>query len=126
MPRVHNAINIGSMTASAIQQGSYPARKSSGSQQTIQFSLHVEQVRAAVTAFENAVRITELPAAMLNEIVADLDTIKAQISKSSPVVAIVQEAGKSLRNIVEGVAAGILTPSVIAAAPALWACLRLG
>jgi len=114
------------MTASAIQQGSYPAGKSSGSQQTIQFSLHVEQVRAAVTAFENAVRITELPAAMLNEIVADLDTIKAQISKSSPVVAIVQEAGKSLRNIVEGVAAGILTPSVIAAAPpALWASLRL-
>jgi hypothetical protein len=119
MPQVHNAINIGAMTGSTIQQGSPDAR------QTVQFSLVVESAQSALDAFEKAIQGVSVPSAAMVEIVADVQTIKAQLSKPSPSLPIVQEAGKSLRAIVEGVAAGILTSPVIAAAPALWSALGL-
>jgi hypothetical protein len=53
------------------------------------------------------------------EIMADIDTIRAQLAKPSPNITIVQEAGKSVRNVLEGIAAGLLTPSISAAAFAL-------
>jgi hypothetical protein len=56
----------------------------------------------------------------------DLHTIAAQLSKTSPSLVVLQEAGRSLRNIVEGVAAGLMTPGVLAAATALWIALGLG
>ena len=120
VPRVHNAINIGSMSGSNIQQGT------ANSHQNAQYNLHFDQIRAAVTAFESATRAAEWPPNLLNELVADIETIEAQLSKPSPSPTILQEAGRSLRSIVEGVAAGILTPPVIAAAPALWSALGLG
>jgi hypothetical protein len=120
VPQVHNAINIGAMTGSTIQQGS------PGAKQSVQFSLTVESARTALDAFEKAIQGVRIPPDILGEIVADVQTIKAQLSKPAPSMAIVQEAGRSLRAIVEGVAAGLLTSPVIAAAPALWSALGLG
>lgn len=120
VPHVHNAINIGSMSGSTVQQAG------AGSHQNVQYNLQFDQIRAAVTSFESATRAADLPKNVLNDIIADLETIKAQLSNPSPSPTILQEAGKSLRNVVEGVAAGILTPPVVAVAPALWSALGLG
>jgi hypothetical protein len=57
---------------------------------------------------------------------ADVKTIKAQLAKPSPNRVIVQEAGKSLRNVVEGIGGGLLTPTAQTAAAALWGLLGLG
>jgi hypothetical protein len=120
VPRVHNAINIGAMTGSTIQQGS------PGANQAVQFLLHIEPARAALAAFETAIQGTSMAPAMVDEIAADVQTIKAQLSKPAPSVSIIQEAGRSLRSVLEGVAGGLLTPAVMAAAPALWSALGLG
>ena len=119
-PNVSNSINIGTMTGSAIQQGS------SAATQSVQFNLNIDEAKAAAAAFESAIRTAQLPQKQLDEVTADLHTIAAQLSKASPSVAILQEAGRSLRNIVEGVTAGLATPGVVAAAPALWSALGLG
>ena len=120
VPRVHNAINIGAMTGSTIQQGS------PGANQAVEFSLRIEPTRAALAAFETAIHGTSMAPDLLSEIVADVQTIKAQLSKPAPSVSIIQEAGKSLRSVLEGVAGGLLTPAVMAAAPTLWSALGLG
>jgi hypothetical protein len=57
---------------------------------------------------------------------ADIDTIRTQLAKPSPNIAIVHEAGKSVRNVLEGIAAGLLTPSISAAALTLWSTIGLG
>jgi hypothetical protein len=54
---------------------------------------------------------------------ADIATIKAQLTKPSPSMTILREAGKSIRNMVEGVVASLLTPEFITVTAALRAAL---
>jgi hypothetical protein len=119
-PPVTNAINIGSMTNSAIQQGS------PGAKQTVGFTLNIASASTALTSFESAIGSVDLPPKTVDEVKADVETIRAQLAKTSPSRLIIQEAGKSLRNIVEGIAGGMLTPTVTAAAMALWSALGIG
>lgn len=119
-PNVNNSINIGTMTGSAIQHGS------PGATQSVQFNLEIDEAKSALAAFEAAIKTVQLPKPQLDEVTAELSTIAAQLSKASPSPVILQEAGRSIRNIVEGVAAGLMTPSALAAAPALWSALGLG
>jgi hypothetical protein len=116
----NNSITIGNMTGSAIQQGS------PGANQTVEFKLEAHAVQSALAAFESAVTSAGLPSPKAAELMADVQTIKSQLAKPSPSTLIVQEAGKSLRNVVEGIAGGMLTPAVTAAAVALWSALGLG
>jgi hypothetical protein len=110
----NNSINIGSMTGSTIQQGSSEAK------QSVQFMLNIEPVRAALTAFESAIKGTpNLPATTLDELLADVHTIRAELSKPSPTLSIIQEAGRSIRSVMEGADAEITTPTAIAAANAI-------
>jgi hypothetical protein len=120
VPPVTNNITVGSMTGSAIQQGSPNAK------QTVEFKLDVHTLQKAVADFESALAGAALPKSKLDEILADTGTIRAQLAKPTPSHLIVQEAGKSLRNVIEGVAGGMLTPTVVAAAAALWSALGLG
>jgi hypothetical protein len=115
-----NSITIGVMTGSTIQQGSPSAT------QTVSIRLDRGDVESAVAAFEAAVDAADFPAATVAELKGDIATIRAQLSKASPMPSILQEAGRSMRNVVEGIAAGLFTPEVLAAAPALWAALGLG
>jgi hypothetical protein len=119
-PNVNNSINVGTMTGSAIQHGS------PGGTQSVQFNLKIDEAKSALAAFESVIKTVQLPKSQLDEVTAELSTITAQLSKPSPSLVIVQEAGRSLRNIVEGIAAGLMTPSALAAAPALWSALGLG
>jgi hypothetical protein len=115
-----NYISIGHMTGSNIQQAS------PGAKQTLEFNLNIETIKKALTTFESAVTSASLPSDTLADVRADVDTIRAQLAKPSPSKVIIQEAGKSLRNVVEGIAGGMLTPAVTSAAAALWSALSLG
>jgi len=66
-----------------------------------------------------------LPAKTADELMTDVRTIRAQLEKPSPSRLIIQEAGKSLRHVVEGIAGGMLTPAMMTAASALWSVLGL-
>jgi hypothetical protein len=119
-PGVHNAINVGSMIGSTIQQGSPAAT------QTAQITLNVHLARTALAELESALSNANLSHTVRDEMLADVRTIGAQLSKPTPSTSIVREAGRSLRNVVEGVAAGALTQPFITAATALWSALGLG
>jgi hypothetical protein len=120
LPQVHNAINVGSMIGSTIQQGSPAAT------QSVQLTLNVDLARAAIASFEKAVNEADMPSTERNEMIAEVRTINAQLSKAAPSRLIIREAGRSLRSIFEGITAGALTPPVMAVAAALWSALGLG
>jgi hypothetical protein len=120
VPTVANSITIGSMTGSTIQQGS------PGAQQTVSITFNIESITNALDRFASAIATGALPEKTFNELVGDVQTIRAQLAKPSPSRIIIQEAGKSLRNVVEGIAGGMLTPAAMTAAAALWSVLGLG
>jgi hypothetical protein len=115
-----NTINVESMIGSTIQQGSSRAT------QTVQFTLNIGATGAALSAFEAAIQGVDLSENVRAEIMANIDTIRTQLAKPSPNITIVHEAGKSVRNVLEGIAAGLLTPSISAAALTLWSTIGLG
>ena len=116
----NNSINIGAMHGSAIQQGSHHGVLVN------QFKLNADEARTALGALEVALKAITISEEQRVDMSAEIATIRAQLSKTSPSVAIIQQAGHSLRNIVEGMAAGLMTPTIIATAPALWSALGLG
>lgn len=116
----HNTINAKQIIGSAVMQDSPQATQSMAS------TFESEAVRDALRVFEAAIQGANVPPAIRDELAADVETIRAQLKKPSPSQNIVREAGKSLRNIVEGIGAGLLTPSIINAASALWSALGLG
>jgi hypothetical protein len=120
VPPVANSITVGTMIGSSIAQAS------PGTKQTTEFTLNIEAATTALGRFEAAIATAALPATTVDELMADVHTIQAQLAKPKPSRLIVQEAGKSLRHVIEGVAGGMLTPTVATAAAALWSALGLG
>jgi hypothetical protein len=120
VPQVSNSITIGSMAGGAIQQGS------PGANQSAQITVNVQTVTDVLAKFVGAIEAAGLPPNTMGEIMADVHTIKAQLAKPSPSALILREAGKSLRNVTEGIAGGMLTPAITAASVALWSALGLG
>jgi hypothetical protein len=88
-------------------------------------NINVEDLRNALSSFSEAIKSAALPSEKLDEILSDVATIHAQMSKQSPSGGIIQEAGKSIRNVVEGIAGGLLTPAVSTAALALFQAVGL-
>jgi hypothetical protein len=123
-PMAHNYISIGGNVT-----GSTIAQASPGAKQSVEFNFNVETVTQALAEFETAVSSASLPPDTLADIKADIDTIRAQLVKSAPNRGIIQEAGKSLRNVVEGIVGGMLTTPVAtaisAAAAMLWSALGI-
>ena len=113
VPQVSNAINIGSMTNSAVQQGS------PGATQSQSIVIKVDEAKAAIAALEAGHGELNLTAEKLSDLQSDLDTIKAQLAKTAPSHSIVREAARSVRTIVEGAVGGMLTPSIVTAIVAL-------
>jgi hypothetical protein len=120
LPPIMNSITVGNMTNSALVQGS------PGAQQTMDVTLNIQSAGSALADFESAVSTVALPPKAMEELRGDIQTIRSQLQKPSPSHLIIQEAGKSLRNVVEGVAGGMLTPVATTAALALWSALGLG
>ena len=118
-PPMANAINIGTMTGSVIQQGS------PGATQRAELQLDIKAVTAAVGTLESELSKVHLNEDATAALAADIATIKAQLSKPSPSIRILQETGKSIRNVTEGITGGLLTPGVMAALGALGTALGL-
>jgi hypothetical protein len=105
----------------AIQQGSPHAT------QHVVGEINVQAAHAAIGVFERELASVPALAGKRGELEGDLSTIRAQLSKSSPSRTIVAEAGRSLRNLVEGAIGNALTPpALVGAMSALWKALGLG
>lgn len=119
-PSMSNSISIGVMSGGLLQQGTV------GSTQTVSNAFNAQELGAATEALLTALRNEPTPPAQLTVIEADIATIRAQLAKPTPSSTILREAGQSIRHITEGIVAGALTPSTIAAAQTLFAmmCLR--
>jgi hypothetical protein len=113
VPQVSNEINIGSMTNSAVQQGS------PGAIQSQNVAIQVDEATAAIAAIEAHCGHLNLPAEKLSDLQSDLTTIKAQLAKATPSHSIVSEAARSIRNVLEGAIGGTLTPAITAGVMAL-------
>jgi enamine deaminase RidA (YjgF/YER057c/UK114 family) len=88
-------------------------------------NIDVGDLRSALASFSEAIKTASLPSEKLDEILSDVATIHAQLSKQSPSGGIIQEASKSIRNVIEGIAGGLLTPQVSIAAVALFRAVGL-
>jgi hypothetical protein len=113
-----SSITVGTMTGN-IQQNS------PGATQTFEFKLDIEAAQTALQTFESELSKSEIDDRARRELAAEIATIKAQLSKPSPSVSILHEAGKSVRNVVEGVVTGVLTSPLLKAAIALATALGL-
>jgi hypothetical protein len=102
-----NTIHIGSMVNSSVQQGSHDAN------QAIQIA--TGDISTALGELEGHLSTLTLAENEKTSIAADVATIKAQLLKPNPSRAILSEAGKSIRSIVENIAASAVTPQVLAA-----------
>lgn len=113
-----NSIQIETMIGGGIQQGT---RGSS------QFIAHVD-APTALRAIEGLeVELSQASSTpTIVELRADLATIKAQLSKSSPSPTILTEAAKSFRNVAEGIVAGAMTNRTMQLATDLLRALGLG
>ena len=83
------------------------------------------EVREALSNFDRLLRPL-IKDSLHSEFDAEIKTIEAQLAKSAPSSSILMEAGKSLRSIVEGVAAGSLSAPAAMAAQHLWSMLGMG
>lgn len=92
----------------AVQQGSPSASMN------VTISINFDAAKAA--AEELSEELLKLPSEVpIVDMRADVDTLRSQLSKSAPSQILLAEAGRSLRNIAEGVAAGLLSQPALTA-----------
>jgi len=94
-----------------------------GAKQNATTELNVALLKEALDAFEGTLATADIDQILREAINVEIATIRPQLSKAQPNGTIVGEGVKSLRNLAEGVAAGLLTemllPVLAAAAPFL-------
>jgi hypothetical protein len=103
-----NVINIGTMTNSAIQQGS------NGATQT--FALDeskVPDILSIVELVKSSISELNLEKTKENDMQAELDTISAQLKSSVPKKSILKESLHTVRNILEGAAGSMVAQAII-------------
>lgn len=101
-----NTVNVGDgATIGNIQQAGNHAHQQGAA------AIDISAIGQALDAFERAAANATLSEEVRAAIRAEAETIRPQLSKQTPSALIVREGFKSLRSIVEGVAAGaLLTP----------------
>jgi len=96
-----NEIKIDKMIGSVIQQGTR------GSNQTVSITINFAEVRSALATLEKTLSDHPAPQEVAAEIEPEVQTIKAQLSKPTPSVTILREAGSTLRSIAAPLAASL-------------------
>lgn len=115
-----NNVSIGVMSNSILQQGaSQEAMNSSDTTICVQSALRTLEV------LERALEEATLSHEKQFEILGDIATIKAQLTKPKPTAAIINESLKTIRNVAEGLVAGAITQPTINAAQAVLRALGL-
>lgn len=101
----NNNVTITNSTVGMVQQAGNHAHQQSDSQ------IDIGAIQQALDAFERATANAQISDQARAEISVEIETIRPQLKKAVPSAVIVREGLISLRNIVEGVAAGaLLTP----------------
>jgi hypothetical protein len=116
----YNSVTMHQPIGVALQQGT------TSSSQTVTFDIDVGAAVDAIGRLESELTGARLDRSVLTELQAELTTLRAQLSKASPNPSVLAEVGKSARAILEGMAAGVLTPDAITAASMLWVALGIG
>lgn len=99
-------------------------QRSPGASITVQATINVTAAREAADTL--AAELIKSPQDVpIIDMRADVDTLRAQLTKSSPSTGVLQEVGQTLRSLGEGVAAGMLTQPAVAALAALLAALGI-
>lgn len=111
---ITNTVTAGTVLGSVLQGGT-------GASQSATVTINVAAIAEALGELK-----AQLPLELQSAIAPDADTIKAQLAKVEPSRTILQEAGKSIRTIVEGAAGGLLGNAAPAALPVLLAAIGLG
>jgi hypothetical protein len=115
-----NNVSIGVMSNSILQQGS--SQKAMNSSDT---KICVQSALGTLEALERALKEATLSQDKQAEILGDIATIKAQLSKPRPATAIINESLKTIRNVAEGLSVGAMTQPTINAAQAVLRALGL-
>jgi hypothetical protein len=110
-------VNNGTIVGT-VQQGA------TGATVTGTISINIDTARNAASALAQELQAGP-QAPPIIDMRADVDTIRAQLGKSEPSMSLLREAGRTLRNLSESVASGLLTPSAATALAALLAALGL-
>lgn len=106
MVTTNNVTMFGSQIGSLQQAGAGAAQQNSG-------SFDVSAFRSALDSFDEAVIKSNLDEQERAALRAEIETMRPQLSKPQPNPVVITEGLKTLRNIVEGIAAGLLTPAFV-------------
>lgn len=112
----YNSITIGNMHNSQIQQNS------DNSNQYYESPKFKEDLEKFVSEVRDQIDKLNANDESKQSLIADLDTIKAQLSSSSPKKMILRECLLSAKNILEGAAGGVLTNYIPVATQLIAAC----
>jgi hypothetical protein len=104
----NNTVHIGGDNSAVIQQAGDHA------QQQVTMGLDAAAIGQALDAFAAAIASANLSADTATEIDAEIQTIKAQLTKPKPSFEIIRIATGAIGSVVAGVGANLLTPHVIA------------
>lgn len=103
-----NIINIHNMVGSQIQQGT------DNSTQTGTFSItDIEKVKNFIDEISTKVSDFKLNNEDKDELIAEIDTVKAQTSSTRPKHIIIKESLKTIRSILEGLTSSILATELL-------------
>lgn len=103
-----NIINIENMNGSSIQQGTV------NSKQIVEFkSEKVSDLKELINYLENIKNELQITSDAKQELIAEIETLKSQSNSPKPKQVIITESLKTVRNLIEGVAAGAMTPTII-------------
>ena len=81
--------------------------------------------QAALESFEEAIQRANWPSALADQLMGEIDEIRAELSKPHPSLGFLQEEVRSMRNTLEEVTAQIEAPNIMAAAQALSSAIGL-
>ncbi len=106
-PPAINIININSMNNSVIQQGT------NASFQSVEFREEIKKdIEQLIIELQKIKKNFNKHSNELTEFQSQLDTLKSQLKSPRPIPIIIKETLKSLRSLIEGVAAGAMTPQL--------------
>jgi hypothetical protein len=105
----HITNNIGTMANSQLQQHTVDSAQSMSNS-----GIDFEEIRKLIDLIEQKSEDLEMDKDTKVEFLADLQTIKSQLSSSKPKVNIIKEGLSSLRNILEGTTGSLIASGILA------------
>ena len=103
----NNNLTVSNSTVGNIQQAGDHAYQQGTS------AMSIDATRQALDAFDHAVFQADLSEQIKDALRAEIETIRPQLKKDTPNATILRESLKTLRNVVEGIAAGAVTPAFL-------------